>query len=154
LGWELWRARQQKGELENQVDKQRRKVRNLVNKGEHQEREIKDLRKETAGEQSRKAGVVATIGEQGRRTGGLEGESHRKRGTILRHGLGIEDFQDAKKKCKDELNRSVRRELEQLKEGDKVIRAKGYRVVRKVGKLKVGIRQDEPVKKLTEVETC
>jgi hypothetical protein len=66
VGWcliglrsELLRARQQKRELENQVDEQQQEIRNLDDRAEQQERDFEDLLNEVVGEQSEKAELKA-----------------------------------------------------------------------------------------------
>jgi hypothetical protein len=74
----LLRTRQQKSELENQVDEQHREIRNLENQAKQQEREIEDLRNDVVREQSEKAALRAENDDQWDELGKLEGERKRQ----------------------------------------------------------------------------
>jgi hypothetical protein len=129
---------------------------------EQQRKEIRDLRKEVLQEQNEKAGLKAEKEEQRQEFGRLEGERNRQEGTIAKQASEIEGLKDAKKKCEDELkhsaeaNEAQRRELGQLKDDNKAMKAKEDRLVEEVGKLNEEIRQrsaqqDSLVKELAEL---
>jgi hypothetical protein len=114
-----------RGELlasRQQNEQHRREIKNLQNLVERQGREIGDLGKEFAREQSEKAGLEATIKAQERKIGELEGENRHHEETILTQASEIEGLKTAKNKCEDELKGSIkatdaqRQELMQLKD--------------------------------------
>jgi flagellar biosynthesis GTPase FlhF len=92
----------------------------------------------------------------------MEGNSQRQERTIARQASEIEGLKATKKKREDELQRSnegneaQRRELAQLKDENKAMKAKEDRLLEEVGKLKEEIqrmaaKQDQLVKELAEI---
>jgi predicted nucleic acid-binding Zn-ribbon protein len=135
----------------------------LRKKVEQQRKEIGDLRKEVLQEQSEKADLEGEKEEQQQEVGKLEGERNRQEGTIAKLAAETEGLKDAKKKSEDELKRSAEaneeqgRELGQLKDDNRAIKAKEDRLVEEDGKQKEEIRRmaaqhDSLVKELAELK--
>jgi predicted RNase H-like nuclease (RuvC/YqgF family) len=90
----------------------------------------------------------------------LEGERNRQKGTIAKQASEIEGLKEAKKKSEDELRRSTdtneaqRRELGQLKDDNKAMKAKEDRLVEEVGKLEGERNRQEGIiaKQALEIE--
>jgi myosin heavy subunit len=144
---ELLRARQDSGELRDQVREHEREIADLRSQIEQQGREIDDVRKEVEREQNEKAVMKAANDEQQLRIGALDVESRGQEGTIVRQESEIDDLKTAKKKTEDELTQSIKendalkRELAQLKEEMKAMQVKQDPLLEEIGRLKEEVRQ-------------
>jgi chromosome segregation ATPase len=144
---EILRTRQQKRELENQVDEQHRKIRNLENRAEQQDRAIEDLRNDVVREQSERAKLKAQNGVRRGELGRLEREGNRQEGTIAKQAPEMNVFKSVTKKCEKELecstqaNGGQRGELGRLRKEIRAVKGKRDSLIEEVGKLKEEIRQ-------------
>jgi hypothetical protein len=122
---ELLRARQQKREIENRA--------------EQQERDIKPLRNDVVREQSKKAGLETALEEQRQRNGKLEGERNRQEGIIAKQASELDVFKNATKKCENELKRATEANEAQMEELGKLERERS-RQEGTIGKLTAEIK--------------